>query len=131
MARKSATKYMQEDIHRFVDDGDFENAVNVLRNGMKATHVVRKSRENGERGVDYEEVPDHGTRITSAKLVLEYGFGKAATRHDITMTKETSNVASPAEIMERLRDSGSQLADIIDVYSETVKEVPLEIENEY
>ena len=39
---------MQEDIHRFVDDGDFENAVNVLRNGMKATHVVRKSRENGE-----------------------------------------------------------------------------------
>ena len=38
---------------------------------------------------------------------------------------------SPAEIMERLRDSGSQLADIIDVYSETVKEAPLEIENEY
>jgi hypothetical protein len=120
---------MQEDIHRFVDEGDFENAVNVLRDGMKATHVVRRSKENGERGVDYEEVPDHSTRIMSAKLTLEYAFGKPATRHDITMTKETSNVASPAEIMDRLRDSGAQLADIIDVYSETVKEVPLEIEN--
>jgi len=32
--------------------------------------------------------------------------------------------------MERLRDSGSQLADIIDVYSETVEKVPLEIEND-
>lgn len=127
--KKSARKYMQEDIHRFVDEGDFENAVNVLRDGMKATHVVRRSKENGERGVDYEEVPDHSTRIMSAKLTLEYAFGKPATRHDITMTKETSNVASPAEIMDRLRDSGAQLADIIDVYSETVKEVPLEIEN--
>lgn len=129
MPRKAAAKYIQEDIHRFVDDGDFENAVNVLREGMKATHVVRRSRDNGERGVDYEEVADHSTRILSARLTLEYGFGKPATRHDITMTKETSNVATPAEIMERLRDSGSQLADIIDVYSETVKEVPLEIEN--
>ena len=127
--KKSARKYMQEDIHRFVDEGDFENAVNVLRDGMKATHVVRRSKENGERGVDYEEVPDHSTRIMSAKLTLEYAFGKPATRHDITMTKETSNVATPAEIMDRLRDSGAQLADIIDVYSETVKEVPLEIEN--
>lgn len=130
MPRKAAAKYIQEDIHRFVDDGDFENAVNVLREGMKATHVVRRSRDNGERGVDYEEVADHSTRILSARLTLEYGFGKPATRHDITMTKETSNVATPAEIMERLRDSGSQLADIIDVYSETVKEVPLEIENQ-
>jgi hypothetical protein len=130
MARKSGAKYIQEDIHRFVEDADFANAVEVLRTGMKATHVVRRSREDGERGVDYEEVPDHGTRILSARLTLEYGFGKPATRHDITMTQETSNAATPAEIMDRLRDSGAQLADIIDVYSETVEKVPLEIENE-
>jgi hypothetical protein len=127
--KKLGKKYMQEDIHRFVDDGDFENAVGVLREGMKATHTIRRNRDDGERGVEYEEVPDHSTRIMSAKLTLEYAFGKPATRHDITMTKETSTVATPAEIMERLRDSGSQLADIIDVYSETVEKVPMELGN--
>jgi hypothetical protein len=126
-------KRLREDIHRFVQEDDYEKAVDVLREGMKATHIVRQSREDGQRGIVYEEVPDHGTRMHAAKLTLEYGFGKPATRHNITVDDKTKKTVSPAEVMSRLRDSGSQLADIMDVYSDSARKVELietlELEN--
>ena len=120
-----------DDVHKYMADEDYENAVAVLRDGMAATHIVRRSKENGERGVDYEEVTDHGTRLHSAKLMLEYGFGKPATRTDINITDNTRTHASPAEIMARMRDSGQNLSDIIEVYSESIATMtpePLKIE---
>jgi len=127
--RKKSGKKLSEDIHLFLEDKDYESAVKVLRSGMSATQVVRKSRENGEKGVAYEEVPDFGTRMTAARLTLEYGFGKPATRHDITVEDKTSRTASPAEIMTRLRDSGQNLASILDVYTESLENVSEETRN--
>ena len=131
-ARKSVSK-LREDIHRFVADNDFENAVNALRDGLQATAVVRRNRADGERGVEYAEKADHTTRLTSARLLLEYGFGKPATRHDISIDDKTSKTATPSEIMARLQGSGAQLAQIIDVYTESVQEAQLspigELEN--
>ena len=130
--QKRSGKKLSEDIHLFLEDDDYANAVKVLRSGMGATQIVRKSRENGEKGVAYEEVPDFGTRMTAARLTLEYGFGKPATRHDITVDDKTKRTASPAEIMSRLRDSGQNLSEIINIYTESlesVKEEPLTIES--
>lgn len=130
--QKKSGKKLSEDIHLFLEDNDFDSAVSVLRDGMSATQVVRKSKQNGEKGVAYEEVPDFGTRMTAARLTLEYGFGKPATRHDITVEDKTKQIASPAEIMNRLRDSGESLTSIINVYTESlesVKEAPLELES--
>ena len=128
-----ARKQLREDIHRFVEEKDYTKAVEVLREGMGATHIVRQSREDGQRGVTYEEVPDHGTRMQAAKLTLEYGFGKPATRHNITVNDESKTAATPAEIMARLQDSGSQLADIMEVYATSARKAelitPMEIEN--
>lgn len=118
-----------DDVHQFMQDSDYENAVKCLRDGMKATHTVRQSKDNGDRGVDYKEVIDHGTRISSAKLMLEYGFGKPATRQDINITDNTRLHASPAEVMGRLMNSGQDLANIMEVYSASVKELPLEPSN--
>jgi len=118
-----------DDVHQFMQDSDYENAVKCLRDGMEATHIVRQSKDNGDRGVDYKEVIDHGTRISSAKLMLEYGFGKPATRQDINITDNTRLHASPAEVMSRLMNSGQDLANIMEVYSESVKELPLESSN--
>lgn len=118
-----------DDIHNYLKEEDYEKAMSCIRDGMSATHIVRQSKENGERGVDYKEVVDHGTRLSSAKLVLEYGFGKAATRAEINITDDSRTMATPAEIMARLASSGQNLVEIIDVYSEAVKENPIEIEN--
>ena len=69
--------------------------------------------------------------MTAARLTLEYGFGKPATRHDITVDDKTQRTASPAEIMERLRDSGENLSSIINVYTDSLEsakvEAPLEL----
>ena len=123
ITKKRGAKKLSEDIHLFLEDHDYANAVKVLRSGMGATQIVRKSRENGEKGVAYEEVPDFGTRMTAARLTLEYGFGKPATRHDITVEDRTVKTASPDEIMARLRDSGQSLASIINVYTDSLESV--------
>jgi hypothetical protein len=118
-----------DDVHQYIEEEDYQNAVKVLRAGMDAKHIVRENKGNGERGVNYKEVVDHSTRISSAKLMLEYGFGKPATRQDINITDNTRLHTSPAEVMGRLMSSGQDLANIMEVYTESVKETPIEIEN--
>jgi hypothetical protein len=130
MTVKNSIKRLREDIHRFIADKDFDNAMSALREALKAKHTVRENRTGGERGVQYTEVPCHTTRINAAKLMLEYGFGKPATRAEINITDDTSKSVSPAEIMSRFRTSGMDLNEIVDIYAESVKEQPLELEND-
>jgi len=126
----AGSKKLKRDVSDFIEDGDIEKALNTLRDGLKATKVSRYRDPKKPRGVQYSEKPDHAVRFSSAKLMLEYGFGRPATRAEISITDDTQKTASPAEIMERFKQSGAQLSQIIDVYSEAVVESTLEIENE-
>ena len=129
--RKQTPKRLREDVHKYIEDDDFASAVSVLRKGMDATQIVRGASVEGQRQMRYEEVPDHSTRLTSARLMLEYGFGKPATRHDITVDDKTRKAASPDEIMRRVRDSGVALGDIMDTYTESLPMAEvLEIESD-
>jgi len=128
MPSKQITQ-LREDIHQFIQDEDFEAAMNALRDGLKANHTVRQNRSDGQRGVEYIERPNHTTRLTAAKLMLEYGFGKPATRAEITVNDNSIKSISPADIMSRFRQSGMDLNEIVDVYSESVREAPVELEN--
>ena len=131
--RKTTPKRVREDVHKYIEDDDFEKAVDVLRNGMQATQIVRGTTEEGQRGMRYDEVPDHSTRLTSARLMLEYGFGKPATRHDITVDDKSRKVVSPTEIMDRIRNSGVGLTQIVETYTDSlpkaVEPEPMELEN--
>lgn len=129
MSNQKVTR-LREDVHRFIHDEDFELAMGALRDGLGAMHTVRQSRDDGQRGVEYVEKPSHTVRIASAKLMLEYGFGKPATRAEININDNSTQTVSPAEIMSRFRSSGMDLNEIVDVYAESVKETPLELENE-
>lgn len=129
MANKQITR-LREDVHKFIHDDDFELAINALRDGLKANHTVRKNRADGERGVEYDEVACHTVRIAAAKLLLEYGFGKPATRAEITVSKDTTREISTGDILSRFRSSGMDLNEIVDVYAESVKEEPILLENE-
>ncbi len=129
MPIKKSVKRLREDVHKFIDDEDFNKAILALREGLEATTSVRKSRDDGQRGVQYVEKADHTTRLASARLLLEYGFGKPATRHDITVNDETQKAATPAEIMSRIASAGTSLGEIIEVYSESYEKEPLTIEN--
>lgn len=129
MSNQQITR-LREDVHRFIHDADFEMAMGALRDGLKANHTVRKSRDDGQRGVEYVERPSHTVRIASAKLMLEYGFGKPATRAEININDNSAKTVSPAEIMSRFRSSGMDLNEIVDIYSESVEKQPLELENE-
>ena len=127
MSNQQITR-LREDVHKFIHDEDFEMAMGALREGLQAMHTVRQSRPNCERGVEYVEKPSHTVRIAAAKLMLEYGFGKPATRAEITVNENGSKAVSTADIMARFRQSGMNLNEIVDVYAESVNETPLEIE---
>ena len=129
MANKQITR-LREDVHKFIHDDDFESAITALREGLKANHTVRKSRDDGQRGVEYSEVPCHTVRLTAAKLLLEYGFGKPATRAEITVTKDTTREITTGDILARFRSSGMDLNEIVDVYAESVEKEPILLENE-
>ena len=128
MSKKKAGM-LREDVHRFIRDDDFEAAVSALREGLSAMQTVRKSRDDGQRGVDYIERPSHMVRLTAAKLLLEYGFGKPATRAEITVSKDTTREVTTADILSRFRSSGMDLNEIVDVYAESVEKEPLMIES--
>lgn len=128
MANQQITR-LREDVHKFIHDDDFEQAMAALRDGLQAKHTVRRNRADGERGVEYTETPCHTVRIAAAKLMLEYGFGKPATRAEITVNDTSSKTVTPADIMARFRQSGVDLNEIVDVYSESVREVPAELES--
>ena len=129
--RKQTPKRLREDVHKYIADEDFEKAVSVLRTGMKATQIVRGQTLEDQKGMRYEEVPDHTTRLTSARLMLEYGFGKPATRHDITVDDKTQKTASPDEIMRRIRESGVGLTEIVETYTDSLPVVQeLELKEE-
>jgi len=130
MPVKKSVKRLREDVHMFIDDDDFTKAVLALRDGLEATTSTRKSRDDGQRGVQYVEKADHTTRLASARMLLEYGFGKPATRHDITVNDETQKAATPAEIMSRIASAGTSLGEIIEVYSESYEKEPITIEND-
>ena len=124
-----ASNKLKRDVSDFIQDGDIELALATLRDGLKATKVSRYRDPKKPRGVQYSEKPDHAVRFSSAKLMLEYGFGRPATRAEISITDDTQKTASPAEIMARFQQSGAQLSQIIDVYSDAAGEKTLEIEN--
>jgi len=121
---------LREDVHQFIHDSDFELAMAALREGLQANQTVRQNRSDGQRGVEYVETPAHTVRITAAKLMLEYGFGKPATRAEITVNDNSAKAITPAEIMSRFRQSGMDLNEIVDVYAESVQEQPIELEND-
>ena len=130
LVKSEKSKKLKRDVSEFIEDGDIEMALKTLRDGLKATKVSRFRDPKKPRGVQYTDKPDHAVRFSSAKLMLEYGFGKPATRAEISSTDDTQRTASPAEIMARFQQSGSQLAQIIDVYSEAAAESTLELEND-
>lgn len=125
MTTKNSVSKLNDDIHRFMGDADYTSAVVAIREGLKASHIVRKNREDGERGINYEDVADHTTRLHAAKLMLEYGFGKPATRAEISIHDETRKTTTPAEIMARLASSGTHLADIMDIYANSAREAEI------
>ena len=130
IVKTEGSKKLKRDVSDFIEDGDIEKALATLRDGLKATKVSRYRDPKKPRGVQYNEKPDHAVRFSSAKLMLEYGFGRPATRAEISITDDTQRTASPAEIMARFQQSGAQLSQIIDVYSEAASENSLEIEND-
>jgi hypothetical protein len=112
---KSSTK-TKRDIADFLENKDIEKALDVLRTGLKATKTSRYRDPEKPKGIQYAKVADHNVRYHSAKLLLEYGFGKPATRAEIEVTDNTSKTASPQEIIKKIQQSAHSFRDIADTY---------------
>ena len=109
------------EIRELIEDNDLEMAVAVLRDGLKATTRTRTRGEykKGEKNhIQYKEVPDNGVRLSCAKLLLEYGFGKPHQSQSIEVKGDGRPQLTTADIAARIAASGADLARIASAYTD-------------
>ena len=112
----SNKQHKAREVRDLIADDDLKQAMSVLRDGLGATQRVRaKSPAGSKFKFEYREVPDNGVRLTCAKMLLEYGFGKPHTRQTIEVRDERPTITS-ADIARRLADSGADLHRIAEAY---------------
>jgi len=121
-----AAKGFRKDIQTFIGNEDVESAITALREGLKATKTSRERDPKRPRGINYVDKADHTVRFHAAKLLLEYGFGKPATRAEISISDNTSQAASPTEILKRIQSSATSFREITEAYVESLPEVGVE-----
>jgi len=109
-------KLSEADIRLLMESGDVHEAIEVLRDGMKASHSIRAMGEQGQR--IYKEVPDHTTRITCARLLLEWGFGKPAQTTKLEIDKKETAIETPAMIIEKMKLANVDVEDVAKTYLE-------------
>lgn len=93
---------------------DMRTAVEVLRDGMSAMKLEQQGRYT------YETVPDHGTRLSAAKLFLEYALGKPVAVSELNINPREPNGFEDGHedgARQRLALSGLDLRRIADAYS--------------
>ena len=125
-----ASKKLKRDISDFLVDDDIEKALLTLREGLKATKTNRYRDPKNPKGIQYGEKADHTVRYHSAKLLLEYGFGKPATRAEISITDDTKKTASPDEIIKKIQNSAHSFKEIADTYVHSLPNADLSENNE-
>jgi hypothetical protein len=109
-------KLSEADIRLIMESGDVTEAIEVLREGMKACQSIRATGDNGQR--IYKQVPDHGTRITCARLLLEWGFGKPAQTTKLEIDKKETLIETPAQIIEKMKLANVDVEDVARTYLE-------------
>jgi hypothetical protein len=110
----SQPKLTEADIRLIMESGDVYGAMEVLRDGMKATRSIRSTDDNGRR--IYKEIPDFGTRVTCARLLLEWGFGKPAQKTKLEIEKTDVAVETPAQIVAKMKKADLNLDSVTQVY---------------
>lgn len=120
MAKRKSVENLESDIHTFITDDDLTTAMTVLRDGMKAKHMVRGPRQGGM--VDYVETPDNSCRFRSAQLLMHYKFGQPASRTEITMKGgQESTSLTPQQLMARFTENGVDVHHILQSYAGALK----------
>lgn len=112
----SSPKLTEADIRLLMESGDVYSAIEVLRDGLKAIKSVRSTNETGQR--IYKEIPDYSTRITCARLLLEWGFGKPAQKTKLEIEKTEIGIETPAQIMAKMKAADLDLTEVAQVYLE-------------
>jgi hypothetical protein len=115
----------KRDIADFLENEDINSALSVLREGLKASKTNRYRDPAKPKGIQYAKVPDHTIRYHSAKLLLEYGFGKPATRAEIEVKDTTSRSATPQEILKKVQNSAHSFREIAETYVNSLPQADL------
>ena len=109
----------RQQITDLITDADIGGALTVLRDGLRAESTVR-THAGGPTGTSYQRVPDNHIRHVSARLLLEYAFGKPSISQEITVTHEQRAIA-PDEIAKRILASGVDVSGVVSTYVDSLR----------
>lgn len=104
--------------------GDVERAVEVLRECMNATAVVRSPDVDPSTGQRiYRERPDFPIRLAAAVKVLEWQHGKPRQITDVTVNQGGKQATDPAEVVRMLAKNPDLTRQITDAMIAAAKSV--------
>lgn len=115
-------------IAQALTEGDISDAVEALRRGMRARRRVRAGMVPG-MGMQYDDEEDFKTQVLTAKIVLDYRFGKAVQRGELSVIDETDSRRdrSRAEIVKELAQDMAPVLDILRTYAPKQDPKPIDL----
>lgn len=103
-----AVMHARVTLDKLIAEQDVLDALETVRASLKATRLFKQ-----KEGPATEE-PDWNTRLASARLLLEYTYGKPTARTEITTS--AGALPSPDEVAKRIVQSGVDVSAVVDAY---------------
>ncbi len=126
-AESGATRAAQlsGEIRDLITQDRVEDCFRVLGEARRATLWVRGAPANGQR-FGYVEVPDHASRLASARIELAYRFGNPVSASEIRLLRapgDEPTQLTPAQKLAELRQTGLDLDGIVKSWLASVENV--------
>jgi hypothetical protein len=113
------------EVRSLITDDRIRDCFRVLAEARHATIWVRGAPANGQR-FGYVEVPDHASRLASARIELAYRFGNPVSASEIRLLQAPADEQtrlSPEDQLRELRATGLDLEGIVRTWVEGLEKV--------
>lgn len=121
----SALQRLQSKLLSAFNEGDYEDALETIRECLRATRTVRAGRDGGGH-IIYEEVPDYPIRLMAGLKIVEYTIGKPVSRAivaNVSEPKQVNSVTSGDDLLKLLLADPASAATILQKLQEAALKV--------
>lgn len=108
-------------IDDYITAGDFQGAMEVIREAMTATIRVRAAERDANGNLKYEDIPDHRVRLAAAFGFFEFTVAKPAQVLNVNTDGPPKTSRTPEDFARMLMNDWDKMKKIGDEYAEALR----------